>query len=622
MDKIIALLESMQNEITALRADVRALDAKITQSGSSIKETLRVADAPAAAPDSRRAPTQTGVNYGRALSPSEQAYLQKLHGDTDATQSAHDGQSERGQRVPEAPAAPAVTLEPSVVERFMQWFAKDWPMKVGGFFIIAAVGWFVTYAAKVGWLSETARVTLGYIFAVVCIAFGTFRAEKVRVQGNLFLIIGISAMLIATLAGMAFDLFVPVVGLFVMLFAVGCVTLISLRQKSFALTGSMIFFGTFIPLFFFVGVDINMIFTYLFVLTVGTLWIVSFTQWRGLTVLMLAAVAFYSFGYMINAYGSEVETVTNIAIAFLFTTVFYIANVSSIIRSSSRSWVDHIVAIGIGLLFLIWMLSFSPREVEVVMLLIGVVGFAGASFLVFSRTGDKTPTAIYGGVSAALFAVATALQFDGPVLVTAYLVEAAAFVIVALYLAHGRVSQATRMFLVIIYSMPVLMSLVYVAELFDRIARTSVDAMASLPALFAVVMVAITAFAAAIGVLRQTDVTDPENMTFFRMFAYIGGVFTVLLVWFVTHLFMGNFDVATFVSLVIYTITGVAFYVIGARESYKPYMMIGGVLFGIVVARVLFVEFWEMDIVIRFITSFVLGILLISTAFIRLSHKK
>ncbi|MEN8252406.1 MAG: hypothetical protein ABFQ53_02405, partial [Patescibacteria group bacterium] len=115
---------------------------------------------------------------------------------------------------------------------------------------------------------------------------------------------------------------------------------------------------------------------------------------------------------------------------------------------------------------------------------------------------------------------------------------------------------------------------------------------------------------------------NKENMTFFRYFAYIGGVFALLLVWFVTHLFMKSYDVATFVSLVTYTVTGLGFYIMGVREEYKPYRIVGGILFGIVVARVLFVEFWEMDIVMRFITSFVLGALLISTAFINKKTKE
>jgi hypothetical protein len=175
-----------------------------------------------------------------------------------------------------------------------------------------------------------------------------------------------------------------------------------------------------------------------------------------------------------------------------------------------------------------------------------------------------------------------------------------------------------RSLLTIVSVIPVLMSLGAVAKIFDYLDYpyngTLLDYM---PELFTVFMVCVTMFAVAVTILRITDIEEKENMIFFRIFAYTGGLFGLLLIWFVTHLFMGDVDVATFVSLVLYTVMGVGFYIMGVRDGHKPYMIVGGILFGIVVARVLFVEFWDMDIVMRMVTSFVLGALLISTAFIK-----
>jgi len=59
----------------------------------------------------------------------------------------------------------------------------------------------------------------------------------------------------------------------------------------------------------------------------------------------------------------------------------------------------------------------------------------------------------------------------------------------------------------------------------------------------------------------------------------------------------------------------------GVRQDYKPYKIIGGILFGVVISRVILVEFWTMNMVVRIITALVLGVLLISTAFISKSKK-
>ncbi len=630
-DKIVELLQELKKEMRGLRSEVHELSNKVDElSQAPQEESIKTTQ--------ENVNQSSNYNYGRPLSQSEQDYIDKLHGNDDINNEVVNlnmrGESPNNYLtestpIPETPSASRSEFEQSqniehtqfhkksVVEKFFIWLSKDWPMKVGGFFVIAAIGWFVTYAASVGWLSETARVVLGYLASVSAIGFGAIRVDKEKTQGNLFLIIGIAAMLISTLAGIYYEIIIHAVGMFVMLVSVGFVTLISLKQKSMSLTSSMIFFGAIIPLFFAFGVSSTTIFIYLFILTLGTLWVVSFTSWRGLTTLMLAVVGFYSIVYMATDFGN-IESIYNIVLSFVFAGVFYVANVSSIIKSEKPSNFDIMTALGIGTLMLIWILSFASAEFEVFFLLIAVLFFAGASYLIFTQTGRKSPTAIYAGVTAALFAVATALQFDGPVLVTAYLVETSAVAIITLYFVRASVNSGTRSLLTIICAIPVLMSLGAVAGLFDYLDNPYRDSLLNyMPELFTVFMACITMFAVAIAILRATNIENKENMTFFRIFAYTGGIFGLLLIWFVTHLFMGDDDVATFTALVIYTIVGVGFYVMGVKERYKPYMLVGGLLFGVVVARVLFVEFWDMDIVMRIITSFVLGSLLISTAFIK-----
>lgn len=621
MDKIIELLLGIREEITGLRSDITRLSEKVDHLENSHVHT-EINNISIEEPLVQNT-SGTGVNYGRVLSPSEQRYIDQLHQKDHVNDNINHIAETTVMDDQTATISPQFVdpQERSVIEKFFMWLAQDWPMKVGGFFVIAAVGWFVTYAARVGWLSETARVVLGYGFAAGCIAFGTLRAERVRLQGNLFLVIGIAAMFIATLAGIYFAIISDIVGLFVMLVSVGFVTFVSFKQKNISLTSSMIFFGAIIPIFFFASVGINTIFVYLFILTLGTLWIVSLTQWRGLTMLMLIVVGFYSIGYILNVYRSDIEQVSNVLVAFIFIATFYIANVMTIIRSKKTHAYDLTTAMGIGILFLIWMLNFAPQEVEVFLLLIGVLCFSCASYVIFSQTGNKMPTVVYGGVSGVLFAVATALQFDGPVLVTAYLVETSAVIIILLYFAHRVFVSRMQLFSVALYAVPLFMSFFYVLKIFAYFSIQRSSVMSLMPGLFVVCIVCVTAFSVASSILRLTDVDNGNTMTFFRIFAYIGGFYGLLFVWFVTHLFMGSYDIATFVALVIYTIIGVIFYIMGVRENYRSYMFVGGLLFALVVARVLFVEFWEMDIAMRSITSFVLGALLISTAFIRPTKK-
>ena len=83
-----------------------------------------------------------------------------------------------------------------------------------------------------------------------------------------------------------------------------------------------------------------------------------------------------------------------------------------------------------------------------------------------------------------------------------------------------------------------------------------------------------------------------------------------------------SLNVAVAISLVIYTLIGLACYFYGLNNEQKAVKIYGGMMVGFVVARLLFVSIWEMSIAGKFTTFFIIGTLLISTAFISKRKKK
>jgi uncharacterized membrane protein len=508
--------------------------------------------------------------------------------------------------------------KPDPVERFFKWLARDWPMKVGGFFIIAALGWFVTYATMEGWLTQGMRLALGYGFALLCLFFGTIRESKNRAQGNLFLIIGAASMFASTLAGIYFEILIPALGLIIMFFVVAGVSFISLRQKNISLASSMLFFGGLMPLLFPGTIENTVLLIYLLALTLGTLWIVSLTKWRGLTAFVLGIVGFYSIGYIIDVYDTfELETLTNILIAFAFIGIFYTANITSIIKSTKTYTADIITAIGIGILFLIWMFTFATDEFEALCLFIGAILFATTSYLVYLHTQQKTPAMVYGMISGALLIIATVAQFDGQIFITAYLVETALASILILYAAKRSVSSGQWTLISFLYFPAVFTALSSVLVLLSSLVFNDYsNAMELLPELLTMFTACLTAFILAISVLQLTDSRVRTNLTFFRLFAAIGSFYGLTAIWITTHLFIDDYDIATFISLFSYTMLGVLFYILGSKNNYRPHKVVGGILLAVVIIRVLLIEFWVMEIGVKIITLFALGVLLISTVFI------
>ena len=74
------------------------------------------------------------------------------------------------------------------------------------------------------------------------------------------------------------------------------------------------------------------------------------------------------------------------------------------------------------------------------------------------------------------------------------------------------------------------------------------------------------------------------------------------------------------ISLAIYTVIGIICYLCGLARGMNILRLYGGTLIGFVVIRLLLVDVWIMDIAGRTATFFLIGALLISTAF--LGHKK
>jgi uncharacterized membrane protein len=68
-------------------------------------------------------------------------------------------------------------------------------------------------------------------------------------------------------------------------------------------------------------------------------------------------------------------------------------------------------------------------------------------------------------------------------------------------------------------------------------------------------------------------------------------------------------------------VIGLSFFIVGKSTDNRFWQICGGVVLGGVVLRLLLIDVWQMDLVGRIITFFVVGTLLLSTAFIKKGAK-
>ncbi len=94
-----------------------------------------------------------------------------------------------------------------------------------------------------------------------------------------------------------------------------------------------------------------------------------------------------------------------------------------------------------------------------------------------------------------------------------------------------------------------------------------------------------------------------------------GSIYIFGLIWVALHAALPIPVLATILSLVIYTLVGLASYFRGLFTGVASLKYYGSTVLGLVVARLLFVDVWVMPLASRIIVFVVIGLLFLSTAF-------
>ncbi len=529
--------------------------------------------------------------------------------------------------------------EKNALEKFITWLSDEWPLKVGIFLLILAVGWFVTYAFMNDWIGEVGRISLGTIFGVIILLLGFYRASSHQIQGNALLVLGSTSVLISIISGIGlYHLFPASVALIVAFVLTVFMIFVAWNQKNSSLAIVTLLMGSIVPVFVFASLDISIIFLYLFVLSAGTLWITSKTGWASLNIMSLAVVFLYSIAY--DNFKGFSEDYLNLMFAFAFIFLFYISNIATILYKKIADNYDLAVAGGTGILFLIWMSMIAPADMLVYLIIFGALLFAIGSYIIFILTKSKNPIIIYVAVSIMLLVNATAIEFKGWELMVAYIIELSLFTIVNLFLRRkqGYAKNSLDTFGMILYAILLFFSVdniyrilqylndrhyngskYYSGYYSDRL--QTVDITTDLIILFLMGIMAFIITIVAVQLFYKDNKPQGNIANLVCFYAIVGGFYTTLLIWIITHLVIETETIATILSLVIYTLAGVFFYVMGKRNNHGFYKSIGGILLGVVLFRLFFFEFANMDMVGKIVAFFVVGVLFVSTTFMGRKNK-
>ncbi len=500
-----------------------------------------------------------------------------------------------------------VIYAPDAGDKFVSWVKEDWLLKLGGLLLLIGLGWFTTYAFMNNWIGPSGRITLGIIAGAIILGLGTWRIRKYINQGGIFLVVGSATILLTVFAARElYGFFTPFSALAIMFLSTAYISLISVKYNSFAVSLSGLVLAFVAPLLTAGAKDEVGLFSYLFVVCLGAIWIVAIkSNWGALIFSSLVGVSLYSLPF-VSDHNHYINNNILIWFAYGFAAVFFLASIINIINSKETDIKAFLwTAILNGAFLLGWIMSFVSAEWQSSIIALWMVVFAVGAFISFSVTKIKSVFFVYAGVALAMLVVATAIELDGAVLTIAYTIESF-LVPVLIYFATKDVKASTIGSLLVIG--PTLLSLSNLERYYSGQMVVSEHFFVIL-----LVIVALLSLGILFKKIKETDVVYDFYTDNFLLIA--GSVYAYILLWSVLHVAITEKVIATALSLIILIIIALTKYFYGISTGSKVLRNYGGALIAFVILRLLFIDVWQREMGAKIFVFVLIGVLLMSTAF-------
>ncbi len=508
--------------------------------------------------------------------------------------------------------------EPDILERFGKWITTNPLMKLGGFFIILAIGWFVQFAIAQGWIGEVGRITLAFVVSSAVALFGFWDAFRDKDRGLTLFGVGISGIFATVYAARnLYQMFTPELALLIMFATVAFSVFVALRFNSKLLAGFVFLLAAGAP--FMINSQNNDFYGfmgYLLVIVLASLWIVYFKRWHFLAEESFAFTVLYS---IVGAGMLSTIQQEHAMFAFIFAAIYFAVSLVAMLVENIR----NIKSVANRYLFLallntlyiaVWTFEGFNDDLVSLVLLAWAAVFLVASFIVYALSRKSAPFLVYGASALLFIGIITVKELELEQLLLAFTFEATLAVFATLFISKSAKLVARSAMLVAI---PTLLA---IPALFDITYKNNIISTQSLSLYLFLFVLSMSALALAAMFKKQVDEYKQIAPTL-KGFWWIVGVFSFALLWQIPHALFA-YDVGTGVSLFIYTAIGLLMYFNKHPRQQELIHKAGVGLLSLVAARLLLVDVWKMDRLVRIVVFVLVGVALIITAYRASMHHK
>jgi len=480
-------------------------------------------------------------------------------------------------------------------------------MKLGAALLIIGLVWFVTYAFANNWIGPAGRITLGIMVGILILGAGHLFIDKKRIPAEVLIVTGMTMIILTIFAGKFFyDFFSYPLALGMMMLIMALTATISIVKKAKPIAVSTVIASGIIPLLL-GGFDREhtlLLLGYLLVVDLGVLAIVGFRSWRSLIILSLIITGVYATG----AFDNLESMADNMFGTWIFMAIFYflflLSNFAAIWKDK-KAKISDLIAAGLNSLIILgWIFLFVPEHWQsIVLSALAVVSIGLIAVMLKSLENLKISIYIYGGAALGFIIAATAFELKEyeAALIIAFAIE----VFLATYFTDKFIkSPKAASSVSTLQAIPLILIITNGSFEYYSWNNISIFNEHTISLFVQLLILYCTAY-----LLAKTQ------KIYSIIHASLASVLGIILIWFSAYNLIPNFDLARGVSLVIFTIVGVILLFTSYKDDKKALRIGSSILLGGVVLRLFFVEFWEMPIAGKVITSFLVGTLLIITAF-------
>ncbi len=368
--------------------------------------------------------------------------------------------------------------------------------RIGVAAVLIGVAFFLKYAFENNWVGPTGRVMIGVMIGVAFLVVGQVLRKKYLKYSDLLMGGGSGILYLAFFSAYSFYHLItaPVAGL-LMIGVTALTFAISIVNATITLSFVGIV-GAFVTPFLvgYVGNNMLSLFTYLSIINAGVLGISFFKKWPKLNILSFAGTAI-NFMVWFGVYYSSNVLGPTLTFCFVTFVIFLLANIMRSVVAGTKSDNADFFLIGANAfaLAVLGYIILNPNHHSILgfaSVFVAIVYMVFAFMVNKANPGDKVLNIFLPGLAVTFLSLAVPLQFDGPWIAVAWLIESVALYFIASIISN----RGFQVMGVVVYSIGLLDLLVWIGDNFDRSSFVPIFNTAFVVTVLAIVVAYVIAF--------------------------------------------------------------------------------------------------------------------------------